>query len=205
MVPVGTGILLLGGRGNRIENNRIHGNFLTGVARSRASCWPRTRRPLASSATSCATTCSGLNGTDVNGSRRDVRRQRHRQLLLDGGRRHRRSRPIARRSRPAPGRTRSARQCSSRCSASSARTPSMPGTTPAPGQGRATPHSRCSRRKSWIGVLAGAALLSAALVQGALRRPSTSERTLHAPDREREARDHRHLALAGVRGGRRRP
>ena len=32
LVPVGTGVLLLGGRGNRIENNRIHGNFLAGVA-----------------------------------------------------------------------------------------------------------------------------------------------------------------------------
>ena len=32
LVPVGTGILLLGGRGHRIENNRIHGNFLTGIA-----------------------------------------------------------------------------------------------------------------------------------------------------------------------------
>jgi hypothetical protein len=32
LVPVGTGILLLGGRGHRIENNRIHGNYLTGVA-----------------------------------------------------------------------------------------------------------------------------------------------------------------------------
>src|SRR3954470_3342530 len=32
LFPVGTGVLLLGGRGNRIENNRIHGNYLTGVA-----------------------------------------------------------------------------------------------------------------------------------------------------------------------------
>jgi hypothetical protein len=32
LVPVGTGVLLLGGRGNRIENNRIHGNYLAGVA-----------------------------------------------------------------------------------------------------------------------------------------------------------------------------
>jgi hypothetical protein len=32
LIPVGTGILLLGGRGHRIENNRIHGNYLTGVA-----------------------------------------------------------------------------------------------------------------------------------------------------------------------------
>jgi hypothetical protein len=32
MAPVGTGILLLGGRGNLVENNRIYGNYLTGVA-----------------------------------------------------------------------------------------------------------------------------------------------------------------------------
>jgi hypothetical protein len=32
LAPVGTGVLLLGGRGNRIEGNRIHGNFLAGVA-----------------------------------------------------------------------------------------------------------------------------------------------------------------------------
>ena len=32
LVPIGTGVLLLGGRGNRIENNRVHGNFLAGVA-----------------------------------------------------------------------------------------------------------------------------------------------------------------------------
>ena len=32
LVPVGTGILLLGGRGHRIENNRFYGNWLTAVA-----------------------------------------------------------------------------------------------------------------------------------------------------------------------------
>ncbi len=32
LVPIGTGILLLGGRDHRIENNRIFGNFLGGVA-----------------------------------------------------------------------------------------------------------------------------------------------------------------------------
>src|SRR4051795_5007790 len=31
LAPVGTGILLLGGRGNRVENNRVYGNFLAGV------------------------------------------------------------------------------------------------------------------------------------------------------------------------------
>ena len=59
LVPVGTGILLLGGRGNRIENNRIHGNFLAGVAAIEGILLaeePAT--PAASSATSCATTSS---------------------------------------------------------------------------------------------------------------------------------------------------
>jgi len=32
LVPVGTGILLLGGRDHLIENNRIFGNYLTGIA-----------------------------------------------------------------------------------------------------------------------------------------------------------------------------
>ncbi len=32
LVPIGTGIVFLGGRGNRVENNRIFGNYLGGVA-----------------------------------------------------------------------------------------------------------------------------------------------------------------------------
>src|SRR5688500_11916708 len=32
LVPVGTGVLLLGGRRNRVERNRIYGNYLAGVA-----------------------------------------------------------------------------------------------------------------------------------------------------------------------------
>ena len=31
LAPIGTGIILLGGKGNRVENNRIYGNFLAGV------------------------------------------------------------------------------------------------------------------------------------------------------------------------------
>jgi Periplasmic copper-binding protein (NosD) len=31
LAPVGTGVVLLGGRGNRVEGNRIYGNFLGGV------------------------------------------------------------------------------------------------------------------------------------------------------------------------------
>jgi hypothetical protein len=32
LVPIGTGILLLGGRGNQVEGNRVFGNYLTGIA-----------------------------------------------------------------------------------------------------------------------------------------------------------------------------
>src|SRR5919112_2330606 len=32
LVPIGTGILLLGGRGHQVEGNRVFGNFLVGVA-----------------------------------------------------------------------------------------------------------------------------------------------------------------------------
>jgi hypothetical protein len=32
LAPIGTGILLLGGRGHRIENNRLYGNWLTAIA-----------------------------------------------------------------------------------------------------------------------------------------------------------------------------
>ena len=32
LVPIGTGILLLGGRTNRVEDNRVYGNYLVGVA-----------------------------------------------------------------------------------------------------------------------------------------------------------------------------
>jgi parallel beta-helix repeat protein len=32
IAPVGTGILLLGGKGNRVEGNRVYGNYLVGMA-----------------------------------------------------------------------------------------------------------------------------------------------------------------------------
>ena len=35
LAPIGTGIILLGGKGNRVENNRIYGNFLAGVSGGR--------------------------------------------------------------------------------------------------------------------------------------------------------------------------
>jgi pectinesterase len=66
LVPVGTGILLLGGRDHLIENNRIFGNFLGGVAAIDSIL-------LADPATNTLdrnvirNNQFGLNGTDVNG------------------------------------------------------------------------------------------------------------------------------------------
>src|SRR3954453_3302216 len=68
MVPVGTGILLLGGRGNRIENNRIYGNYLTGVAAIEGILLEK--HPDAKSLDNNIVRSNqfGLNGTDINGS-----------------------------------------------------------------------------------------------------------------------------------------
>jgi hypothetical protein len=66
LVPIGTGILLLGGRDHLIENNRIHGNFLGGIAAIDSIL-------LADPATNTLdrnvirNNQFGLNGTDVNG------------------------------------------------------------------------------------------------------------------------------------------
>ena len=89
LVPLGTGILLLGGREHRIENNRIYGNFLTGDRRHRRH--PAAGEPAGASrstATSSATTSSGSVGTDANGRDIDLRRQRQRQLLHARAERH---------------------------------------------------------------------------------------------------------------------
>jgi hypothetical protein len=66
LVPIGTGILLLGGRDHRIEDNRIFGNFLGGIAAIDSIL-------LADPATNTLdrnvirNNQFGLNGTDVNG------------------------------------------------------------------------------------------------------------------------------------------
>jgi hypothetical protein len=66
LVPIGTGILLLGGRDHRIEDNRIFGNFLGGIAAIDSIL-------LADPATNTLdrnvirNNEFGLNGTDVNG------------------------------------------------------------------------------------------------------------------------------------------
>jgi hypothetical protein len=70
LVPLGTGILLLGGRDHRIENNRIFGNFLTGIAAIDGILL--TENPLAISLDRNVVRDNqfGLGGNDTNG--RDV-------------------------------------------------------------------------------------------------------------------------------------
>ena len=107
-MPIGTGILLLGGRDHRIENNRIYGNFLGGIAAIDSILLAE---PAANTLDRNIVRNNqfGLGGTDVNG--RDV--------AYDGSgtdncftlaARTRRSPPTARRSASA----RRARTCSAR-------------------------------------------------------------------------------------------
>jgi hypothetical protein len=70
LVPIGTGILLLGGREHRIEDNKIYGNFLTGIAAIDGILL--VENPLAVSLDRNVIRDNefGLGGTDTNG--RDV-------------------------------------------------------------------------------------------------------------------------------------
>jgi hypothetical protein len=67
LVPVGTGVLLLGGRGNRIENNRIHGNFLAGVAAIEGILLEKNPGARSLERNVVRNNQMGLNGTDANG------------------------------------------------------------------------------------------------------------------------------------------
>src|SRR3954453_4672962 len=68
LVPVGTGVLLLGGRGNRIENNRIHGNFLAGVAAIEGVLLQKTPGAKSLERNIVRNNELGLHGTDTNGA-----------------------------------------------------------------------------------------------------------------------------------------
>jgi parallel beta helix pectate lyase-like protein len=70
LAPVGTGILLLGGRGNRVENNKIYGNFLTGVAAIDGILLPAGSPAISLDRNTVRNNAFGLGGTDANG--RDV-------------------------------------------------------------------------------------------------------------------------------------
>jgi hypothetical protein len=68
LVPVGTGVLLLGGRGNRIENNRIHGNFLAGVAAVEGILLAENPGARSLERNVVRNNQFGLGGTDTNGA-----------------------------------------------------------------------------------------------------------------------------------------
>jgi hypothetical protein len=67
IAPVGTGVLLLGGRRNRVERNRIYGNYLAGVAAIEGVLLGETpaARPLEGNRVTSNE--FGLGGEDLNG------------------------------------------------------------------------------------------------------------------------------------------
>ena len=88
LVPLGTGILLLGGRDHLIENNRIYGNFLTGIAAIDGILL--TENPPAGSLDRNIVRNNAVRARRRRRQRprRHLRRQRHRQLLHAGADRH---------------------------------------------------------------------------------------------------------------------
>jgi Right handed beta helix region len=67
LVPIGTGILLLGSRDTRIENNKIYGNFLGGFAALDSFLVPKNPEAAELRGNSLRNNQFGLNGTDTNG------------------------------------------------------------------------------------------------------------------------------------------
>jgi plastocyanin len=69
VIPVGTGIVLLGGRGNVIQNNRIFGNYLAGVAMIDGVFLqkPENQGAVALQNNSIRDNAFGQGGTDLNG------------------------------------------------------------------------------------------------------------------------------------------
>jgi hypothetical protein len=67
MVPIGTGVLLLGGRGNRVENNRIYGNYLGGVAALDGILLQKNPQAKTLDRNVVRGNAFGAGGTDTNG------------------------------------------------------------------------------------------------------------------------------------------
>jgi plastocyanin len=69
IVPIGTGIILLGGRGNTVQGNRIDGNFLAGIVMIDGILLSRPENADAISLDDNRITGNsfGAGGTDVNG------------------------------------------------------------------------------------------------------------------------------------------
>jgi hypothetical protein len=67
LVPIGTGIIFLGGRDNRVENNRIFGNYLAGVAGIDSFLVSKHPDAATFDRNVVKGNAFGLNGTDTNG------------------------------------------------------------------------------------------------------------------------------------------
>jgi len=67
LVPIGTGVLLLGGRGNRIEDNDIFGNYLTGAAAVEGILLAQDSPARALVNNEVKNNRFGLGGQDLNG------------------------------------------------------------------------------------------------------------------------------------------
>jgi hypothetical protein len=67
LVPIGTGIVFIGGRQNRVENNRIYGNYLGGVAGIDGFLLQKNPQAVSFDGNVVKGNQFGLNGTDTNG------------------------------------------------------------------------------------------------------------------------------------------
>ena len=67
LVPIGTGVLLLGGRTNRVEGNRIYGNYLVGVAAVEGILLDKTTEARALIGNQITGNTFGAGGEDLNG------------------------------------------------------------------------------------------------------------------------------------------
>jgi hypothetical protein len=67
LAPIGTGIILLGGRGNRIEHNRIFGNYLSGVVLIDGILLQKNPDAVSLEGNSVTANDFGAGGNDVNG------------------------------------------------------------------------------------------------------------------------------------------
>jgi hypothetical protein len=67
LVPIGTGILLLGGRTNTVEDNRVYGNYLIGVAAVEGILLDKTIEARALIGNRITGNAFGAGGEDLNG------------------------------------------------------------------------------------------------------------------------------------------
>jgi hypothetical protein len=67
LVPIGTGLVLLGGRTNRVEDNRIYGNYLVGAAAIEGFLVEKTPEARALIGNRITGNDFGLGGQDLNG------------------------------------------------------------------------------------------------------------------------------------------